>query len=298
MQNQVAPASVGSIETAPVRYVDWPAILGGAVAGAGVAFVLSTFGTGLGLSLVSPYRGEGLPAWGLVVGIGLWTLWVAGTSFIAAGYVTGRMRRRMPDASTHEAQIRDGVHGVIAWSTCALIGAALLALGAYGTGTVASRIAPAAANVAPAARATAARPGQLDEGDYTVIVEQMFGPGEENSKPGAEPARRVAAKILAAGVAVGKLEERDRAYLTKLIASRSGIDEPTAQGRVDQAFKESQALAEKAKQAANVARKVAVVSAFMLAASLLLGLAACWWAASLGGRHRDEQTVFAWLEWR
>ena len=86
-----APATVvaTSIEAGPVRYVDWPAILGGAVVGAAVAFVLGTFGTGLGLSLVSPYRGEGLPAWGLVIAIGLWTLWVAGTSFLAAGYIAG-----------------------------------------------------------------------------------------------------------------------------------------------------------------------------------------------------------------
>src|ERR1051325_2467207 len=193
MQNPVSTAAVGSIETAPIRYVDWPAIFGGAVVGAAVAFVLGTFGTGLGLSLVSPYRGEGLPAWGLVVGIGLWILWVAGTSFLAAGYVAGRLRRRMPDATTHEAQIRDGVHGVIAWGVCALIGAVLLAIGAYGTGSVASRIAPGAANLAPAAARASQdpRPGQPDEGSYSVIVEQMFGPGEENAKPGAEVARRV-----------------------------------------------------------------------------------------------------------
>jgi hypothetical protein len=65
MQNPVSTAAVGPTETAPIRYVDWPAIFGGAVVGAAVAFVLSTFGTDLGLSLVSPYRGEGVPAWGL-----------------------------------------------------------------------------------------------------------------------------------------------------------------------------------------------------------------------------------------
>jgi hypothetical protein len=108
----------------------------------------------------------------------------------------------------------------------------------------------------------------------------------------------VAARILVASVAAGKMEDADRAYLSKLVAARSGIDEPAAQGRVDQAMKESQALADKAKQATNVARKVGVVSAFMIAASLLIGLAACWWAATMGGRHRDQQTVFSWLQWR
>jgi len=302
MAESAAPATVvaTAIDTAPTHYVDWPAIFGGAVVGAAVAFVLGAFGTGLGLSLVSPYRGEGLPAWGLVIGIGLWTLWVAGTSFLAAGYITGRLRRRFPDATTHEAQIRDGAHGIIAWGACALIGAALLAIGAYGTGNIAARGAAAAANAAPAmaARGQDARVNAQEEVTNGLVVERMFGPGEENAKPGAEAARRVAARILVASIAAGKMADADRAYLAKLVAARSGIDEPAAQGRVDQAFKDSQALADKAKQAANAARKIGVVSAFMLAASLLIGLAACWWAATMGGRHRDQRTEFAWLQWR
>ncbi len=297
------PATVvaTSIDTGPVRYVDWPAIFGGAVVGAAVAFVFGSFGAGLGLSLVSPYRGEGLPAWGLEVGIGLWTLWIAGTSFMAAGYITGRLRRRLPDTTAHEAQIRDGAHGIIAWGTCALIGAALIAAGAYGAGNIAARGTSAAVNAAPAVAARSGqdpRAGQQDDGTHTVIVERMFGPGDENAKPGAEAARRVSARILAASAAAGKMADADRTYLSRLVATRSGIDEPAAQGRVDQAMKDSQAFADKAKQAANAARKVGVVSAFTIAASLLIGLVACWWAATMGGRHRDQQTVFSWLQWR
>jgi hypothetical protein len=302
MTNPSAPGTnvARSIETGPIRYVDWPAIFGGAVVGSAVAFVLGTFGTGLGLSLVSPYRGEGMPAWGLVVGIGLWTLWVSGTSFMAAGYITGRLRRRVPDVSTHEAHIRDGAHGIIAWGACALTGAALLAFGAYGGSNVATRGASAATNMAATlpTRGQDTRAASQDEGTYSIVVERMFGPGEENMKPGAEAARRTAARILVTSVAAGKMADADRTYLTKQVATRSGVDESAAQGRVDQAFKDSQALADKVKHAANAARKVGIVSAFMIAASLLIGLVACWWAANLGGRHRDEQVVFSWLQWR
>ena len=302
MAEPIAPATVvaTSIDSGQARYVDWPAILGGAVVGAAVAFVLATFGTGLGLSLVSPYRGEGLPGWGVVIAVGLWTLWVAGTSFLAAGYITGRLRRRMPDATTHEAQIRDGAHGIIAWGACALIGAALVAFGAYGAGNIAARGVAAAANTAPAlaTRAPDTRATAQDDGAHTIIVERLFGPGEESTKPGGEAARRVATRILVASVGAGKMADADRAYLSKLVATRSGVDEPAAQARVDQAMKESQELADKAKQAANAARKVGVVTAFMIAASLLIGLACCWWAATLGGRHRDEQTIIAWMQWR
>jgi hypothetical protein len=149
-----------------------------------------------------------------------------------------------------------------------------------------------------ATRGQDARANPQDEGTYGLVVERMFGPGEENAKPGAEAARRVAARILVASVAAGKMADADRAYLAKLVAARSGIDEAAAQGRVDQAFKDSQALADKAKQTVNAARKIGVVSAFMLAASLLIGLAACCWAETIGGLLRDQRTAFAWLQWR
>ena len=40
-------------------YVDWPAILAGALLSAAFAFVLVTFGSAIGLSVASPYSGEG-----------------------------------------------------------------------------------------------------------------------------------------------------------------------------------------------------------------------------------------------
>jgi hypothetical protein len=126
----------------------------------------------------------------------------------------------------------------------------------------------------------------------------MFGAGEEIAKPGAEAARRTAAQILTAGVAAGRMSDADRDYLARLVATRSGIDEAAARTRVEQAFKDSQALAAKAREAANAARKLGIVSAFALAASLLLGLVAAWWSADRGGRHRDQNTVFGYLQFR
>lgn len=41
------------------------------------------------------------------------------------------------------------------------------------------------------------------------------------------------------------------------------------------------------------ARKYSVISAFVTAASLMLAAAGAYWAAGVGGRHRDENRVFA-----
>jgi hypothetical protein len=46
------------------------------------------------------------------------------------------------------------------------------------------------------------------------------------------------------------------------------------------------------KEAADKARKVGIVAAFLTAASLLAGLAAAWTGARLGGTHRDEGLIW------
>ena len=95
-----------------------------------------------------------------------------------------------------------------------------------------------------------------------------------------------------------KMADADRTALARLVAARTGLDEAAAAQRVDEAQKQADELAAKAKEAANVARKVGIVSAFLIAASLLIGFAAAYWAAGMGGRHRDEATVHDWLRWR
>jgi hypothetical protein len=301
MAETIVTAEIGPAAGARFSYVDWPAIVAGAVVGSAVAFVLTAFGTALGLSIVSPYR-AGAPGTGIVIAAGLWLLWVAGLSYFAAGYVAGRLRQRLLGTAEHEVRIRDGVHGIIAWGLATLIGAALLVFGVYGAGNIASRVAPAAADAAPAAAAAmrderGAR-GSEDNATYAIPIERMFGPGDENAKPGADAARRTAARIMTASVAAGNMARADHEYLTKLVAARSGVTEAEARTRVDQAFTESRALADKAKQAANAARKLGIVAAFAVAASLLLGLVAAWWAADRGGRHRDQNTVFSFLQFR
>jgi hypothetical protein len=49
---------------------------------------------------------------------------------------------------------------------------------------------------------------------------------------------------------------------------------------------------------AEVARKLAIISAFMTAASLLAGSVAAFFGAGAGGRHRDRNTVVAMFDMR
>ncbi|GAM96695.1 Mll5186 protein [alpha proteobacterium U9-1i] len=135
--------SASSVRTAtPVAsdhsYVDWAAIIAGAVLATAISFVLFTFSAALGLGMSSPYEGEGVSVAAFAIAAGLWIVWVQVLSFAAGGYLTGRMRRRAYDSTEHEVDVRDGIHGLLVWATGALLGAALAASAAGGAAAASS----------------------------------------------------------------------------------------------------------------------------------------------------------------
>ena len=113
--------------------------------------MLFTFGSAIGLSIVSFEPRDGASLFWLAIVSGLWFIWVAVTSFGAGGYLAGRLRRPAPGASVDEIEVRDGSHGLLVWATGALLGAVLAASGVTGaigavaraTGTVAQTAAEA-----------------------------------------------------------------------------------------------------------------------------------------------------------
>jgi hypothetical protein len=69
--------------------------------------------------------------------------------------------------------------------------------------------------------------------------------------------------------------------LIRLVASRTGLAPADAERRVDTALASARTNIRRA-------RRASVILAFMAGAAALLGAAAAWFAAGLGGRHRDE----------
>ena len=132
-------------------YLEWGSILGGAVLSVAITTLLTTFGSAIGLSLVSfePSRSTGLTA--LAIAGALWVLWVTVTASAAGGYMAGRMRRPAADASRHERHVRDGSHGLIVWAVGALLVAALAASSVAGVARTAAAGAASAATTASAA---------------------------------------------------------------------------------------------------------------------------------------------------
>ena len=74
-------------------YVDIPAILAGTVVALGIGLIATTFGAALGLGSISAREGEA-PGFGAVVLPALWIIVSMVATYMAGGYIAGRMRRR------------------------------------------------------------------------------------------------------------------------------------------------------------------------------------------------------------
>lgn len=282
--------SVIAGETGHAAYVDWGAILAGAVVAAAISTLFTTFGAAIGLAAVSPFSGKGFSATAMGVATALWVLWIAVSSFVAGGYLAGRMRRRIHDASEHESDVRDGAHGLIVWA----IGALLIAYLATATVVGLTKAAAGAASGGAAAMMAGTGQKMAEAGDpLSYAADRLWRPASPSTSgagagAGADAVRLDGARILATSAANGSISEDDKAYLVARIASHTGVSAQEAGKRVDDTIAQINAGAEKLRQAAETARKTGVLVAFLTAASLAVSAAAAWWAATMGGKHRDE----------
>lgn len=272
-------------------YADWPAIFAGAVLATAISVLMFAFGSALGLSFTNPFENTGLSAVGLAIALAAWLVWVQVSSFMAGGYVAGRLRRRINDATEHEVDVRDGLHGLLVWATGVVFGAVLLGIGATGI------VAGTASAVGTAAGTAAAQITDAAEGTNPLAyaVDTAF----RSDQPGETvvDARAEALGIVTRGIAAGDIPQDDRAYLATVVSRETGLPPEEAQARVDQMVTQAQTVATQAEDVAERARRFAIIAAFIAAASLAVSAAGAYWAAGIGGRHRDEGTIVAvWFD--
>jgi hypothetical protein len=270
-------------------YVDWPAIFAGAVLATAISFVLITFGSAIGLSMSSAEPGSGVSLSWLAIVAGLWLLWVQIASFLAGGYLTGRLRRRHGDATEHESDIRDGSHGLVMWALGLLVGALIAFWGIGGTLSAITGAAGAAGQGIGAAAGQVV--AELDPNQ--LLVDRTLRAGPNATGQVGEETRGEVGRILISAVTEGGLDDGDRQYLVSIVSARAGIPPEEAEQRIDQIVAQAQALEDDAREIAETTRRIGMVAAFMAAASLLVSGVAAYFGATLGGKHRDQQTVFA-----
>jgi len=291
----VGPAPATSATSAGTSFVEWGAVLAGAFLAAAISFVLLTFGAAIGLSATSPWPNSGVSAKLIATLAVLWAMMQQIGAFMVGGYVAGRMRSRWHEPTQHEVEFRDGLHGGLVWAVGIVIGAALAMATAGAAAKTGIDVAGRAAGVT-ALSTTEPMDAVLDSMLRPTTVAQAPSastpPAAATPAPSASRTRSTAAssdetrsemaRILASAVASGALSDQNRAYLAQGVAQRSGLSQQEAERRVNEAFTA-------AREAADKARKAAILTGFVTAASLIISFGAAWWAAIRGGQHRDNE---------
>jgi len=224
-------------------------------------------------------RSSGLTA--LAIAGGLWALWVTISACAAGGYLAGRMRRPVRDGTAHERQMRDGAHGLVVWAAGALLVAILTSSALTGA------VKTAAAGVSAVASGAGAVISQQADPLASAVDTVMRFAG---SAPVSAAERDEASRMFMRSLTSGALDPADRSYVATRLAARANISQQEAEKRIDDAYAKLNQAKETAKQAAERARRMGIITGFLTAAALLAGGAAAWFAAILGGSHRDEET--------
>lgn len=265
----VAQAVTGPVPVpgGPLSYVHWGPVFAGAFVAAALTFVLLTFASAIGLAVTSPS-----PTWrdasvALSLLSGVYILATVAGSFALGGYIAGRIRTSWK-ANLDEIHFRDGLHGLLVWAVGIAIGAIL-------AWAAASALPPNKSSPLAAQTSAANEPAFL-----ALELDRLFrSPRAEMSDP---LSRAEAGRIILSGLGHTDISVDDRAYLSRLVATRAGLAQADADRRVLQIMAESRA-------ASSQARRVGVLIGFMVATSLLVGAVAAWLCASVGGRHRDQE---------
>jgi hypothetical protein len=273
---QGAPIASRTGAVDPASFVEWGAVLAGAVLAAALSFVLLTFGAAIGLSATSPWPNSGLSAKVIATLAVFWALAQQIGSLMAGGYVAGRMRSRWHEAG-NEKEFRDGLHGGLVWAVAVLISAFFI----FATASLAVRTgAEVAGSAAAGAASRTANP--MDTVLDAMVRTPAGGPQSRNAVASpSDEIRGEIARILTSAVATGSLSAENRTYLANLVAQRSGVPQQEAEKRVDDAITAARTAADKT-------RRAAILTGFVTAAGLILSFGAAWWAAIKGGEHRDN----------
>ena len=256
-----------------VSGVSWPAVAAGAVVSCALTIVLLAFGTGLGLSVVSPWAGAGVSATTFKIGTGLYLVVIAMLSSSIGGYIAGRLRTRWIGVHSDEVYFRDTAHGFIAWAFASVLGAVLLA-------SPASSLIGGAASGATQATASAASQSSPMDG-YVDTLLRTDAPPAQNAGP-AQDSRPEMLRLFSSSFRNGgDLKPADRDYVSKVVAARTGLSQADADKRVND-------VVTQIKADTDAARKAAAQLAFWLTASLLIGAFCASLAATEGGGLRDR----------
>lgn len=186
---------------------NWALIVAGAFAAATLTFILMLLGSGLGLTMASPWTSESASVTTFAVSTAIWLVVVQWLSSGLGGYLTGRLRTKWVGIHTDETFFRDTAHGFMAWALATLI--VVFILGSTLSATLgagvqaASTVASGAAMGASAGATTSAS----DEGAgnaTSYFVDALFRPADPSRLAAASAEGDAAAAAQASRILIAR----------------------------------------------------------------------------------------------
>ena len=276
-QSGLAESSVAN--EARASGVSWPAVIGGAFVAASLSLILLALGAGLGFSSVSIWSNDGASASTIGMAAVVWLIVMQIVSSSMGGYLAGRLRTKWANIHTDEVYFRDTAHGFLAWAVAVVITAAFLASAAASM-VGATAFAPARG----AGMTTGVQPEGQEFDPNGYFVDMLFRSDSVKTESNAVSVRSEVGRILANALQHKEIPTADKGYLTKLVATRTGLTQADAEKRVSDVF----AAAE---QAADTARKMVAHALLWAFLALLIGAFCASLGATIGGRQRDHVLV-------
>jgi hypothetical protein len=256
-------------EIAPSNYLRWTPAVAGALIATAFSTTLIAFGIALGLGVASTaptWRDASVALWLLS---GIYLILVALISFGLGGYAAGRIQANADATDTADIEHRYGVHGLAAWAIAVVLTVLITAL-------------VGGATLSRTPSASAAPTGSAAEPLLSYELDRLFRPARRNPNTETTQERAEAGRILLTSSSHSGVAAEDRTYLVQLVTGVTGLTGPDAERRVD-------SVVANARTAIARSRRSAIIAAFSIAASILLGAVVAWFAAGEGGRNRESR---------
>ena len=251
--------------------VSWAAVIGGAFVAASLSLILISLGTGLGFSAVSPWSNMGASAPTIGRAAIAWLIITQSLASAMGGYLAGRLRTKWVNVHTDEVYFRDTAHGFLVWAVGLVVTASLLA-------TAATSLAGEASQRSDGTTAT--RSDEMS-GPNDYFIDTLIRSGNPSAGANDVAQRGEVARIFTYSLAHKNIAPADEAYLSQLVSARTGLSKTDADKRVSDVFGQAQ-------QAADKARRALAHLSLWLFVALLGGAFFASYAATIGGRQRDQ----------
>ena len=284
--------------------LSWSGIIAGVFTAIAVSFIFIALGSGIGLSLASPFSVS--PSAGTLTILGaVWLVFAQAVGFSTGGYVAGRLRREPMPVHSGETNFRDAASGLVVWAIVVVVTSIPLVAAAEKAGSAAATT----ATVGAAAAGVAGASSQASSIDYFTDTLLRTNPQAPSAAGGAaaggvssggasatatapddramhaQVGRILITAIATNNPAADNIAPDDRTYLAQIVSARTGMSMDDAQKRVDDVVNRTRASVT---QAADTARKAAAYLSFWTFISLLFGAVCATLGGMLGGDLRDD----------